>query len=130
MILQCGQGVYIVLESLPFLIATFMLITFKSKAAADLLMYKTHAKPLLDALGKDVDQGIITAEDMAAAIETLENEITTSKRQLSADQDNSNDSYSDDLEAGKQVSISARAFPLLEMMRAARKENTFVMWGL
>ncbi len=130
MILQCGQGVYIVLESLPFLIATFMLITFKSKAAADLLMYKTHAKPLLDALGKDVDQGIITAEDMAAAIETLENEITTSKRQLSADQDNSNDSYSDDLEAGKQVSISARAFPLLEMMRAARKENTFVMWGV
>jgi hypothetical protein len=107
-----------------------MLITFKSKAAADLLMYKTHAKPLLDALGKDVDQGIITAEDMAAAIETLENEITTSKRQLSADQDNSNDSYSDDLEAGKQVSISARAFPLLEMMRAARKENTFVMWGV
>lgn len=130
MILQCGQGVYIVLEFLPFLIATFMLITFKSKAAADLLMYKTHAKPLLDALGKDADQGIITAEDMAAAIAALENEITISKRQLSADQDNNNDSYSDDLEAGKQVSISARAFPLLEMMRAAQKENTFVMWGV
>ncbi len=107
-----------------------MLITFKSNAAADLLMYKTHAKPLLDTLGKDIEQGIITAEDMAAAIAALENEITNSKRQLSADQDNSNDSYSDDLEAGKQVSISARAFPLLEMMRAAQKENTFVMWGV
>jgi hypothetical protein len=107
-----------------------MLITFKSNAAADLLMYKTHAKPLLDTLGKDVDQGIITAEDMAPAIAALENEIALSKRQLAADQDDSKDSYGDDLESGKQISISARAFPLLEMMRAAQKENTFVMWGV
>jgi len=107
-----------------------MLITFKSKAAADLLMYKTHAKPLLDSLDKDLEQGIITSEDMAAAIATLENEITLSKRQPAADQDESTDSYGDDLESGKQVSISARAFPLLEMMRAAQKEDTFVMWGV
>lgn len=107
-----------------------MLITFKSKAAADLLMYKTHAKPLLDTLGKDVDQGIITAEDMAAAIAALENEIALNKRQPAIDQDDRKDSYGDDLESGKQVSISARAFPLLEMMRAAQKENTFVMWGV
>ena len=109
-----------------------MLITFKSKAAADLLMYKTHAKPLLDALGKDVDQGIITAEDMAAAIATLENEITLSKRQPAVDHDHidSKDSYGDELESGKQVSVSARAFPLLEMMRAAQKEDAFVMWGV
>ena len=107
-----------------------MLITFKSNAAADLLMYKTHAKPLLDTLGKDLDQGIITAEDMAAAITALENEITLSKRQPVASNDESKDSYSDDLESGKQVSINARAFPLLEMMRAAQKVNTFVMWGV
>ncbi len=109
-----------------------MLITFKSKAAADLLMYKTHAKPLLDSLGKYVDQGIITAEEMLAAIATLENEIALSKRQPAVDHDHndSKDSYGDDLESGKQVSISARAFPLLEMMRAAQKENTFVMWGV
>jgi len=109
-----------------------MLITFKSNAAADLLMYKTHAKPLLDSLGKDLDQGIITAEDMAAAIAALENEITRSKHQSVADHDD-NDSkgpYGDDLESGKPVSISARAFPLLEMMRAAQKEKTFVMWGV
>jgi hypothetical protein len=93
-------------------------------------MYKTHAKPLLDTLGKDVDQGIITAEDMATAIAALENEIALHKRQHAADETDSNDSYGDDLESGKQVSISARAFPLLEMMRAAQKENTFVMWGV
>jgi len=109
-----------------------MLITFKSKAAADLLMYKTHAKPLLDSLGKDLEQGIITAEDMAAAIATLENEITLSKRQPAIDNDHndSKDSYGDELESGKQVRFSASAFPLLYIMPAAQKEDTFVMWGV
>jgi hypothetical protein len=69
---------------------------------------------------------------MLAAIATLDNEIALSKRQPAVDHDHndSKDSYGDDLESGKQVSISARAFPLLEMMRAAQKENTFVMWGV
>ena len=107
-----------------------MLITFKSNAAADLLMYKAHAKPFLDSLGKDLDQGTLTAEEMAAAITALENEITLSKQHPGANPDDNKDSYGDDLESGKQVSISARAFPLLEMMRAAQKENTFVMWGV
>jgi hypothetical protein len=107
-----------------------MLITFTSNAAADLLMYKTHAKPFLDALGKDVDQGIITADEMSAAIAALENEITLSKRQPAVDHDDSKDSFGDDLDTSKLVSMSARAFPLLEMMRAAQKENTFVMWGV
>ena len=110
-----------------------MLITFKSKATADLLMYKIHAKPFLDALSKDSDQGIITAEDMAAAIAILENEITLSKRQpVTADhgQEDRKDSYGDDLDFGKKVSVSARVFPLLEMLRAAQKEKAFVMWGV
>jgi hypothetical protein len=36
----------------------------------------------------------------------------------------------DDVSAGSKVSFGARAFPLLEMLRAARNENTFVMWGV
>ena len=39
-----------------------MLVKFKSKAAADVVMYEEHAKLILDLLGKDVKQGIITAE--------------------------------------------------------------------
>ena len=108
-----------------------MLITFTSHAAADVLMYKMHAKILLDLLGKQVDQGVITAEEMAGAIATLENEIAASKRAPQQPDDNPADEQTgEDLDASKKVSFAARAFPLLEMMRAALKENTFVMWGV
>jgi Domain of unknown function (DUF1840) len=108
-----------------------MLITFKSNAAADVLMYKMHAKPLLDLLGKNVDQGIITAEEMPDAIACLEGEVALSKRPPPAPASDGNSTAEDDeADAGKKVSFAARAFPLLEMMRAARQEDTFVMWGV
>lgn len=108
-----------------------MLITFKSNAAADVLMYKAHAKPLLDLLGKDVDQGIITAEEMPAAVARLEEEVALSKQPPPSRQDDGHaNAGEEELESGKKVSFAARAFPLLEMMRAARQENTFVMWGV
>ena len=110
-----------------------MLITFKSSAAADVLMYKRHAKILLDLLEKAVDQGVITAEEMPGAIATLETEISASKRQPPAQQNAQpmgSDEDDEDADALKKVSFAARAFPLLEMMKAARDENSFVMWGV
>ncbi len=108
-----------------------MLITFKSSAAADVLMYKMHAKHLLDVLGKNVDQGIITAEEMPDAIARLEEEVASSKRAPGSQENDGNPkTEEDDLESGKKVSFAARAFPLLEMMRTAKQENTFVMWGV
>ena len=107
-----------------------MLITFQSHAAADVLMYKQHAKVLLDLLDKAVDQGVITAEEMPAAIAKLENEIAASKRSAPNEQASGEEQDDQDADAGKKVSFAARAFPLLEMMRAAKQENTFVMWGV
>jgi hypothetical protein len=31
---------------------------------------------------------------------------------------------------GEAVSFGARAYPLLEMLRAAHREHEFVMWGV
>ena len=108
-----------------------MLITFKSSAAADVLMYKMHAKPLLDLLGKPVDQGVITAEEMPDAIAHLEAEVALSKRQPAPQESDADPrAEEDDLDSGKKVSFAARAFPLLDMMRAAKRDNTFVMWGV
>ena len=108
-----------------------MLITFKSSAAADVLMYKMHAKPLLDLLGKNVDQGIITAEEMPDAVARLEEEVALSKQSPASEDNEGNLKIKEeDLESGKKVSFAARAFPLLEMMRNAKQENTFVMWGV
>lgn len=111
-----------------------MLLTFKSKAAGDILMYEKHAKPILDLLGKDVTRGIITSEEMPDAISRLENEIEEIRRREAADQAEraaQAGEEEDEAPAQKQgVSFATRAYPLLEMMRAARKMGADVMWGV
>lgn len=111
-----------------------MLITFTSKSAADVLMYEMHAKPLLDLLGKDVHRGVISAEEVTEAIARIESAIAESKqspdtRLRSAASDNADDEFGDQM-AGSSVSFGARAFPLLEMLRAAQRDKQFVMWGV
>jgi hypothetical protein len=107
-----------------------MLVTFKSKAAADILMYAVHAKPILDLLGKDIERGVITAEETGQAVERIESEIAA--RKLSAPAPDEQDDSDSDAKKGlnEVVSFGARAYPLLEMLRAAHREQAFVMWGV
>ncbi len=106
-----------------------MLITFKSKAAADVLMYEVHAKPLLDILHKELGRGVLTPEEVPAAIDSLEAHIAGDQAQASSEPEND---YPDEPIHPSQVTValSARAFPLLEMLRAARKSGAGVMWGV
>lgn len=109
-----------------------MLITFKSKAAADILMYEKHAKPLLDPLGKDVKRGIITADETAAAIARIEEEIAEDAARRAAEQAPADDDEAEEQpsEPAKTVSLATRAYPLLEMLRAAHKQDQDIVWGL
>jgi predicted metalloendopeptidase len=114
-----------------------MLITFKSKAAADVVMYKEHASRILELFGKSPDQGIITAEETAGALKKLEAEISDSKLHHPAEdmrhdvnihhRETEEDS---EHERGNTVSFATRAFPLLEMLRAAHKDKQFIVWGV
>jgi hypothetical protein len=111
-----------------------MLITFTSKSSADVLMYEIHAKPLLDLLDKDIQRGVITAEETTEAIARIESAITDSKRQpdtrnQGAASDKADDDFGDPV-GDSGVSFGARAFPLLEMLRAAQRDKQFVMWGV
>lgn len=105
-----------------------MLITFKSKAAADIIMYKEHAQRILDLLGKEVDRGIIVRADMKKAIAIIEAAIAESRshpisQQKQADEESDHDPADD-------VSFSSRAYPLLEMLRAASEQDQDVVWGV
>jgi len=110
-----------------------LLITFRSKAAGDVIMYKEHAKPILDLLGKDVDQGIITPEQSAAAVARLEAEIEAVKQAEAQQQTAAADEDEEDEEerrrARQKVSFSTRVYPLLEMLRAAQRRQQPVTWG-
>jgi hypothetical protein len=114
-----------------------MLITFTSKAAADVLMYKEHAKRILDLLHKDNARGVITAAEAPKAVALLEQEIEESrKHQGSADVQRDvlahHGEIGDDAEHEGMdvVSFGARAYPLLEMLRAAKNSGHDVLWGV
>lgn len=114
-----------------------MLITFTSKAAAEVTMYKEHAKRILDLLGKDVNRGVITAAEAPHAVEILDKEIAETRMHHASDdvQRDVNAHHSEaaddsDHEGMEVVSFATRAYPLLEMLRAASKGGNDVLWGV
>src|SRR3979411_665832 len=114
-----------------------MLITFKSKAAADVIMYEAHAKRILDLVGKDVKRGVISVAETGNAIARLEDEIAQS-RIHSASEDVRHDVEAHHGESGNDneheptqlVSFATRVSPLREMLRAAQKNGQVVAWGI
>lgn len=116
-----------------------MLITFTSKASADVLMYEDHARPILNLLHKDLKRGVITAGETAAAVSALEAEIERSKSEPVDEETSQLDKSANaaDLSLDEQedqrlqsVRFSTRAYPLLEMLRAAQEAGKDVMWGI
>lgn len=114
-----------------------MLITFKSKAAAEVVMYEEHAKPLLDLMHKDAKMGVITAAEAAGIAERLEAVIKESKvhptseevaRDVVAHHGSTGDDH--DHEPAQYVSFATRAYPLLEMIRAAARGGHDILWGV
>lgn len=104
-----------------------MIVTFKSKAAGDVIMFGDAAHALMKVMGKDVDRtGIITPEQLPGAITALKAAIDESRRQPGPNEDD---------EAAKpamtqHVSLAQRAIPLLELLEWAQKKNAPVTWGV
>jgi hypothetical protein len=114
-----------------------MLITFKSKAAAEVIMYKEHAKHILDLFHKDVARGVITAAETAPLLAILEKEIAAHKVHSAADDmardialHHGDEGDDNGHESPQPVSFATRAYPLLEMLRAANVAGKDVMWGV
>jgi len=113
-----------------------MLITFKCKAYPNVMMYQEHAKRILDLLGKDSDRGVITAEEAGKAVGLLEQEIEESRKHQATDEVEQDvkahhgDNEDGEHEAIEAVTFSTRAYPLLEMLRAAREQQADILWGV
>lgn len=114
-----------------------MLITFKSKAAAEIVMYQEHAKRILDLFGKDLHRGVITAAEAGPAIAKLEAEIAESRaheasEEVRRDIDAHHGEQGDDNEhePAQPVSFHTRAYPFLEMLRAAQQGGNDILWGV
>jgi hypothetical protein len=116
---------------------TTMLITFKSKADADLLMFGDTARQLLALLGKDENatQGIVTVEQLPEAIARLESAIEAERARLNAKSvDECEAEEEAEAEAGRTgmaapVSFAQRAWPLLDLLRRSQTAKEPVIWS-
>ena len=105
-----------------------MLVTYKSKAAADVLMLGDLAKTLMGIMGRELtERGIFTHEQLPALIAKLEAAIQGDDALPT--ETTERDEKGDEVQR-ERLRLAQRAFPLLDMMRAAHKVGEEVLWGV
>ena len=103
-----------------------MIVTFRSKAHADIIMFGDIAIKLLKLMGHSgtVPSALI-AEEVPAALDHLKKAIAASK---TATAEGSNPAQKDD-SSEHAVNLAHRALPLIELLAAAAKAKCDVMWN-
>ena len=108
-----------------------MLVTFRTKAYANITMFGDVAKELLALMGHTgTVPSAIKAEDVPAALARLEAAMRERKAAEAAEaaEEPKQDRGRDDYDAPRKVTLSQRAVPLLELLRAAAAKKADVMW--
>ncbi|WP_192891485.1 DUF1840 domain-containing protein [Vibrio bathopelagicus] len=106
-----------------------MLITFSCKAHASVTMFGEIGLQFIKMLGHSgTIPGAIDASEVPDALNNLRTAIEAEKSQPVEQNDvvDDNDSEEDVVEA--PVNLGSRAFPLVELLKAAIKEECEVMW--
>jgi hypothetical protein len=120
-----------------------MPVTFKSQAAADLVMLNASAEALLGMIGKTASEpGILEPKDMAAALATLQaasHDAETGSEpaepralpvdKLAGEQDDEPVARETAF-ADEPVTLRQRAWPLIRMIERAMAENRPIVWGV
>lgn len=112
-----------------------MLITFRSKTVAEVLMLAKHAAPLLLVAGKSFDEqhiperGVFTVEQLPVAIAGLKRAIDETPAPP-ADPMESDEDALPVHPIALPVGLAQRAFPLLDMMQRSLDAGGGVDWEL
>jgi hypothetical protein len=104
-----------------------LLVTFQSRATPDVVMLRDLAQYMLGLIGKRLDsQGVIAHDDLPEAIRRLEAAIIDDKQTAAVHEASAASNGSHHQHAG----FSQRAWPFLDMLREARRQNADILWGL
>jgi hypothetical protein len=108
-----------------------MLVTFKCHAAPDVMMLENLAQYLVGIIGKQLGKrGVITHDEMGAVISKLEHAIDTDKKERAEHEGHFHDDEDGHGRHELPIGLAQRAFPFLDMLRAAQRENADVLWGV
>ena len=110
------------------------LVVFRSKAAGEIFMFAETAQRMLQIVGKaDAPRGVIRSEEIDAALERLVGAVESERAALSQarlrreNEDRAGQQGADSL---PPITLGQRAFPLIEMLRAASRKSVDVTWGI
>ena len=102
-----------------------MLVTFRTEAYADLLMFGDIAVQLLKLMGHSgTVPGALVAEDVPAALERLRTAIAVHQATVPK----AAEAVEDDAADESPVDLAQRAFPLIELLEAAAAAKCDVLW--
>lgn len=111
-----------------------MLYKFKSKAVGDLIMLEPNGRRVLLIIGKAYDgspdaQGIVTPEQIPAAIHALEAAIAQeeAEQQAAINDAKARGETPPHFEA---ISLRKRAQPLIDMLKRSAAQDAAVTWGV
>jgi len=104
-----------------------MLITFKSDADGDIIMFGEVGQRMLTVLGKDAQdpRGIVTQEQLPAAIAALQGAMEEDKARSRKDTRASADN---EMALARPIGLATRALPLLNMLQHALRDKVVVTW--
>ncbi|MDO6706850.1 DUF1840 domain-containing protein [Photobacterium sp. 1_MG-2023] len=106
-----------------------MLITFHSKASANITMFGEVAQQLIHMMGYCENiPGIIDVDDVPQALDNLQKALAVTQQQEASQEASSEDTSDPWEDEEPRISMLTRARPLLEMLEAAIAEECTVMW--
>ncbi len=106
------------------------LVIFRSKAGADITMFAESARRIFEIIGRpESARGVITVEQIPDALQRLTAAVEQEKAQHRSSAETADDEVANKGLQARGVTFSQRAFPLIEMLRAAQKKGADVTWG-
>jgi hypothetical protein len=114
-----------------------MIVTFKSAAAGDVIMFGDVAQRMMEIMGKEPsEKGIVTVEQLPDAIARLRAAVAEDKARMAAIAEEERPQSEPAQNGGNGentrpfVSLHQRAAPLLELLEWALKKQKPVLWGV
>lgn len=115
------------------------IVAFRSQAAGEIFMFRETAEKIFKVIGKPLGlRGVLTVEEMPAAIKALKQEIEREKELLKGLRQKEDKDFREgkDLDKEKQspfeqpVYFGQRAYPFIELVERSLKEDKPVTWGV
>lgn len=107
-----------------------MIVTFRSKAHADIIMFGDIAISLLKLMGHSgTVPSALLAEDVPSALERLKTAIAAHQATVEDESDSVQEEEKEEEDSDERtVNLAHRALPLIELLEASATAKCNVMW--